>query len=183
MLRIAMRHLGLSAVGRDRPGIVAAITRVLLEYGVNVEDSQMTILRGHFTMMLILAVPPDVEIPPLAEALRVAGEGLELEALSIAALDETDPADEPVPSHIVTVYGLDHPGIVNAVSEALAERSITITDLQTRVVGEESAPIYALMMEVALPEGLAAEVEAALSAAGGEQGVEVTVRPLESDTL
>ena len=61
--------------------------------------------------------------------------------------------------------------------------SITITDLQTRVVGDESAPIYALMMEVALPEGMAAEVEAALSAAGGEQGVEVTVRPLESDTL
>jgi glycine cleavage system transcriptional repressor len=173
----------LSAVGRDKPGIVAAVSEILLRHRVNVEDSQMTILRGHFTMMLILAVPPDIEIPPLAEALRVAGEGLELEALSIAALDETDPADEPVPSHIVTVYGLDHPGIVNAVSEALAERSITITDLQTRVVGEESAPIYALMMEVALPEGLAAEVEAALSAAGGEQGVEVTVRPLESDTL
>jgi hypothetical protein len=39
------------------------------------------------------------------------------------------------------------------------------------------------MMEVALPDRMAAEVEAALSAAGGEQGVEVTVRPLESDTL
>jgi glycine cleavage system transcriptional repressor len=128
-------------------------------------------------------VPPEVETAPLAEALRVAGEELELEALSIAALDELDPDDEPVPSHIVTVYGLDHPGIVNAVSEALAERAITITDLQTRVVGEESAPIYALMMEVALPDRMAAEVEAALSAAGGEQGVEVTVRPLESDTL
>lgn len=183
MLRGAMRHFALSAVGSDRPGIVAAITRVLLDYRVNVEDSQMTILRGHFTMMLIVAVPTDVDIVPLGEALRVAGEELGLEALSIAAIEELDPADEPVPSHIVTVYGVDHPGIVNAVAEALAERGITITDLTTRLIGEDREPIYALMMEVALPSGMAAEVEAALSAAGGEQGVEVTVRPLESDTL
>jgi glycine cleavage system transcriptional repressor len=183
MLRHSMRHFALSAVGRDRPGIVAAITRVLVDQGVNVEDSQMTILRGHFTMMLILAVPDEVDVVPFGDALRAAGEELGLEALSVAAVEELDPADEPEPSHIVTVYGLDHPGIVNAVSETLAERSITITDLTTRVVGDDAAPIYAVMMEVALPSGLAAEVEAALSAAGGEQGVEVTVRPLESDAL
>lgn len=28
----------LSAIGRDRPGIVAAVTGLLLEHGVNVED-------------------------------------------------------------------------------------------------------------------------------------------------
>ena len=44
-----MRHYALTAVGRDRPGIVAGITAVLLAHEVNVEDSQMTILREPFT--------------------------------------------------------------------------------------------------------------------------------------
>ena len=40
-----MPQLALSAIGRDRPGIVAAATAVLLRHGVNVEDSRMSILR------------------------------------------------------------------------------------------------------------------------------------------
>ena len=40
-----MTHFALTAVGRDRPGIVAAVSRALLDHSVNIEDSQMTILR------------------------------------------------------------------------------------------------------------------------------------------
>jgi glycine cleavage system transcriptional repressor len=178
-----MSHFALTAVGRDRPGIVATITRVLLDHAVNVEDSQMTILRGHFTMMLVIAAPEGVDVERLSADLTAAGEELELEALTIAAVDELAPADEPAPSHVVTVYGVDHPGIVHAVSEALADRGITITDLTTRLVGEESAPLYALMMEVAIPDDAVDEASAALVAAGGDQGVEVSVRPLEADAL
>ena len=35
-----MRHLAVSALGRDRPGIVAAVTGTLLAHSVNIEDSQ-----------------------------------------------------------------------------------------------------------------------------------------------
>ena len=178
-----MRHYALTAVGRDRPGIVAGITAVLLAHEVNVEDSQMTILRGHFTMMLIVAVGDDVDQTDLAADLRAVGEELGLELLTIAAVDELSAADEPEPSHIVSVYGSDHPGIVHSVSTALAERGITITDLHTRLVGEEKEPLYALMMEVAIPAELEGEVTEALEAAGEVQGVEVSVRTLEADAL
>ena len=178
-----MRHFALTAVGRDRPGIVAGITAVLLAHEVNVEDSQMTILRGHFTMMLIVAVSDDVADADLADDLRAVGEELDLEHLTIAGVDELGATEEPDPSHIVSVYGADHPGIVHAVSSALAERGITITDLHTRLVGADDKPLYALMMEVAIPADAESEVENALSAAGAAQGVEVTVRPLEADAL
>jgi len=178
-----MRHYALIAVGRDRPGIVAAITAVLLAHAVNVEDSQMTILRGHFTMMLIVAVGDGVDPDDLGADLRAVGEELGLELLTIGAVDELADVGEPEPSHIVSVYGVDHPGIVHAVSTALAERGITITDLTTRVVGEDAEPLYALMMEVAIPGESVPEVTDALAAAGAEQGVEVTVRPLEADAL
>jgi glycine cleavage system transcriptional repressor len=178
-----MRHFALTAVGRDRPGIVAGITAVLLAHAVNVEDSQMTILRGHFTMMLIVAAGDGVSVEDLSADLKAVGEELDLELLTIAGVDELAGDGEPEPSHVVSVYGVDHPGIVHAVSTALAERAITITDLTTRLVGEDDEPLYALMMEVAIPPDGVSEVTDALTGAGAAQGVEVTVRPLEADAL
>jgi len=178
-----MRHFALTAVGRDRPGIVAGITAVLLAHDVNVEDSQMTILRGHFRMMLIVAVADEVDEGDLAADLKAVGEALDLELLTISSVEELSASADAEASHIVSVYGADHPGIVHAVSSALAERGITITDLNTRLVGEADQPLYALMMEVAMPEDAEADVIQALAAAGEAQGLEVTVRPLEADAL
>jgi len=174
-----MRHFALSAVGRDRPGIVAAMSEVLLKHSANIEDSQMTILRGHFAMMLVVAMPEDADAAVIRDDLSAAAARLELEAVALSALEEVDPAAEPMPSHIVTVYGVDHPGIVHAITSALADRAIDITDLTTRVVGEDDEPIYALMMEVAVPP----HEQISLADVAREQGVEVTVRPLETDAL
>jgi glycine cleavage system transcriptional repressor len=50
-----MLRFAVSVFGRDRPGIVAAVTRVLADAGCNLEDTSMTILRGHFAMMLVIS--------------------------------------------------------------------------------------------------------------------------------
>ena len=102
-------------------------------------------------MMLIVAVRDEVDDTDLAGDLRAVGQELGLELLTIAVVDELAGDEESEPSHIVSVYGVDHPGIVHAVSSALAERGITITDLTTPAVGEVEEPLYALMMEVAIP--------------------------------
>lgn len=180
-----MRHYALSAVGRDRPGIVAAVTAVLLDHSLNIEDSQATILRGHFTMMLVVEASDGADVGSLrADLDRVRGR-LGLEAMTLSELAEVDPAVEPPPSHVVTVYGADHPGIVHAATAALAQREIDITDLTTKLAGDEAGePLYVLMMEVALPEGADAdELQTALERVAGEQGVEVSLRRLEQDTL
>jgi glycine cleavage system transcriptional repressor len=178
-----MTQFALSAIGRDRPGIVAEVTRALLGHSLNITDSQMAVLSGHFTMMLIVTAPDGTDLDLVHEELAGTRERLGLDALSLSPLGAAAPGDAAEPSQIVTVYGVDHPGIVHAVSSALAERDITITDLETRVVGAADAPIYAVVLEVVLKPGTAAEVEAALGATGGEQGVEVSLRPLEADTL
>ena len=181
----AMSHFAVSVVGRDRPGIVAALAGAVLDHGANIEDSQMTILRGHFAMTLILAAPPEMD----PEALRADLEGiagrLELDAVSLSAASEVEAAGSPAASHVVTVYGADHPGIVHAVASALAGRGVNITDLSTRLVGDsEGAPLYAMILEVAPPPEVGlAELEELLGRVGGDQGVEVSARPLEHDTL
>jgi glycine cleavage system transcriptional repressor len=178
-----MRAFALSAVGRDRPGIVAGVTGVLLDHGINIQDSQMTILRGRFAMTLVVAAQDDADVAALRTDLEQAGAGLGLDAVAIEEIGE-DAEDGPDPSHIVSVYGVDHPGIVHAVSSALADRGWGITDLDTRVLGDESNPLYMMVLEVALPEGTSDEdLSSVLSTVGDEQGVEITSRPLESDTL
>jgi len=178
------RHFALSGVGRDRPGIVASVSAVLLRHGVNVEDSQMTILRGHFTMVLVVSAPDEVDVETLREELADASRELGLEVLALSAVEELDTSGDPLPSHMITVYGADHPGILSAVSAAMAARQVDITDLTTRLIGESQAPVYALMMEVALPDGVeVTEIEGALQAVGREQGVDVSVRALETEAL
>jgi glycine cleavage system transcriptional repressor len=179
-----VRHFALSAIGRDRPGIAAAITAVLLEHGVNIEDSQATILRGHFSIVLILAAPDEADAGRLAGDLERAGAELGLEAVVLRDVVELAGA-APAPSHMVTVYGVDHPGIVHAATSALAERGVDITDLNTRLVEDEGEePLYALMMEVALPREVpTTELERALRGVGEAEGVEVTLRELDQDAL
>jgi glycine cleavage system transcriptional repressor len=180
-----MRHFAVSAIGRDRPGIVAAVAEALLSHEGNIEDSQMAILRGHFTMTLIVAASDGVDSERMAADLSVVKDTVGLEALSVSEVTSIDPSGEPLPSHIVSVYGVDHPGIVHAVSKALAERGISITDLETRLAGGAgSEPVYAMLLEVAVPPGAdAAEIERDLADTARHQQVELSFRPLELDAL
>jgi glycine cleavage system transcriptional repressor len=179
-----MRHFAISAIGRDRPGIVAAVSEALLAHEGNIEDSQMAILRGHFTMTLIVSAPDGTDSEGLARDLAAVKDELSLEALSVSEVTDEGAAD-PVPSHIVSVYGVDHPGIVHAVSAALAAKGVSITDLETRLAaGAEGEPVYAMMLEVALPDGAdAAAVEHGLAETARSQQVELSFRPLEQDAL
>jgi glycine cleavage system transcriptional repressor len=178
-----VQRFALSAIGADRPGIVSAMSGCLLEHGINIEDSQMTILGGHFTMTLLVA-GEDFDADALRRDLEATGSRIGLEAVTLNAVDESV-SGRADPSHIVTVYGVDHPGIVHAVAEVLAVNAVNISDLNTRLVPEEGRPgLYAMMLEVVLPDGVdGARLGEILREVKDDQGVEVTVRELESDEL
>ena len=44
----------ISAVGRDRPGLVHSVTRVLAGLHINIVDVEARSVRGHFTMFLVV---------------------------------------------------------------------------------------------------------------------------------
>jgi len=177
-----MSLFAVSAIGRDRPGIVAAISRVLLELEGNVEDSQMSILRGHFAVMLIVALPEGVEGSELERRLQQVRDELGLEAVAVSPVEEMA-GETTDPTHVLSVYGADHPGIVHAVSGALAERGISITGLETRVAGGSQAPIYVMLMEIAAGGADEAEVQRELEAIGEREGLDVSLRELTAEAL
>jgi glycine cleavage system transcriptional repressor len=58
---------------------------------------------------------------------------------------------------MISVYGSDKPGIVYRVTRELGERQVNITDLNTKLIGSASRPVYVMMIEAVLPEGLSIE--------------------------
>ena len=176
-----VRHLALSALGRDRPGIVAAVTRVLLRHGLNVQDSQMTILSGHFAMVLLVAGPDSLDLGALKGELDAVGAELGLEAMSLAEVADAG-GTHAEPTHVATVYGADHPGIVHAAASAVAAHECNITDLTTRV-GDGTEALYVVMMEIAAPEDRVEGLRGALAAVGRDEGVQVSLNELGHDEL
>jgi glycine cleavage system transcriptional repressor len=175
-----VNEVAVTAVGADRPGIVAALTGVLLEIGGNLEDARAALLRGSFATVLAVAVPDDVGPREVEAALRPVADELGLGIWVGPA--EPRRAGEPPPRCVLSVYGADHPGIVHGFARALADRSANVVDLTARLVGDP--PIYVLGMEVELPPGLgAAALEAGLADVAREHGVEMTLEAEQDEVL
>ena len=166
---------------RAGPAVNAAVTGVLLDLGGNVEDSRMAILGGHFAVMLIVELPEGAERERLDEGLAEVRERLGLGAVSVSEVESLG-AGGGAPTHVLTVYGADRPGIVHGVAFVLAERGVNVTDLETRVT-EAAEPVYVMVLELALGALAPAELEEALRAKATELEVDVSLRPLEAEQL
>ena len=178
-----MPHVAVSAIGRDRPGIVSAVTAVLVERGCNLEDTSMSILRGHFAMMLVVAVPDDVDAAVLEDELSAAVATLEL-VVTVRAIDDDIPAAAPGTPWTVSVYGADRPGIVHRVTSVLASDGVNIEDLTTRVIGEAHRPVYAMFLDVRVPDSLdESKFQADLDRIAADLGISCSAHPVDADIL
>ena len=167
----------ITVLGHDRPGIIAETTDRLAGLGLNLEDSTMTLLRGHFAMMLVCqGSAADAEIEQALAPLTADG--------SLTVTVREVPAEHVEASTgtswVLSVHGGDRPGIVSAVVGVIAEVGGNITDLTTRLAGD----LYLLVAEVDLPAGAdVTAVEGELSRVAADLGVGVTLRAAETDEL
>jgi len=174
-----VRSFVLALTGRDRPGIVAAVTRVLLAHSLNIEDAEMAILRGHFAVMLVVSGPDDLDEDALRVELASAQQSIPLETFTLTNVPALD-AGQISATHAISVYGADHPGIVHAVTEALAAHEVNVVGLSTRIAGD----LYVMLLEVALPSSFeGSALEEALARVAAEQGVDVSLRAADGDVL
>lgn len=169
--------LAVTVLGTDRPGIVADVTAALASVGGNLEDSTMTLLRGHFAMVVLVRTDrPVAEIEAALAPLTTDGR--------LAALVRALPVGEAAaPSGAVftlRVHGADRPGIVAAITQVVADHGGTIVDLGTRL----SRGLYVLTAELQLPVGATpVRLEEQLTAAARQVGVEVHLDPVDDDLL
>lgn len=172
-----MALLAITVLGHDRPGIIAEVTAHLSRLGGNLEDSTMTLLRGHFAMVLIVDVESSAPAVEIALAPVAADGTLQVAVREVPVETPGESAGQP---YLLSVHGADRPGLVSPLLAVLAAGGGNVTDLSTRLLGE----LYVLVAEVDLDadtdvDGLAArlrEVAAGL-------GVDAVLRPSDADLL
>jgi glycine cleavage system transcriptional repressor len=170
-------ELAITVVGHDRPGIIADVAEVLAGLALNLTDSTMTRLRGHFAMTLVCAGSTDpaavqAALGPLATEGELAVAVRPLRPEAVGSYDGIQ--------YVLNVHGADRLGIVAGVTRVIADAGGNITDLTTRLVDE----LYVLVAEVYLPSTVDLDaVNAALHEAGKHLGVEASLRPVETDLL
>ena len=174
-----------TALGKDRPGIVAGVTKILYKLGCNLEDSAMTRLEGEFAIMLIFSSPAKTTEERLQKAFEPLARRLTLAVhLKPLSKPETSAPQKRGPAYLISVYGADRPGIVYHVAEALARKRVNITDVHTHRSTSKGPFLYLVLLEVESPPHFApASLEQTLKQLGKRLGVEVSVRPSEPSVL
>ncbi|GFO62160.1 amino acid-binding protein [Geomonas paludis] len=173
-----LAHFAVTIIGKDRTGIVADTSEVLYKLGCNVEDSSCTMLGGEFAMILIVSHEKPFSKKKLEEefAAKTAGTGLSAFVRTLKD-DEVCYQGPEGELCLISVYGSDKPGIVYRVTRELADRGVSIADLNTKLIGKPSEPVYVLVLEAALPQGLSVDdVTALLEKLKKELSVEISVR-------
>lgn len=120
--------LVLTVIGRDRPGLVSALSDCAAALGANWLESRMAHLAGHFAGIVHLEVA-DERVDPLLAALRALDAiGLHVEAT------RTEPAAGAGGRVLaLDLVGQDKPGIVRDVSRTLAGLGVSIESFESAV--------------------------------------------------
>ena len=177
-----MSQLVISGIGPDKSGIVAALTDVLARHNCNIDDTSMTILGPMFAMILLVHAPDTVTVKNLQNDLAPVEQALGLRLFVSEMAEHTTADTEKLATHpyIVSVSGPDRTGIIQAMTQTLAEYEVNITDLNAQQIPGDNGPVYILMIETQIPDNLAiSKLKSALQTRADALGVEVRLHLIE----
>ncbi len=151
-----MTTLVLTVLGDDRPGLVDTLSGLISDHGGSWERSQMARLGGKFAGIVQIVVP-DTQVDELQDALSA------LEVDGLLHVTVTGGGSEPAESgrrFAVSMVGTDQPGLVHAISSALASVGASIEDLDTEIseAPMSGGPLFEAFASFTLPDSVDIEV-------------------------
>ena len=178
-----LKNFAISVVGRDEPGIIAAITKVLYDVECNLADASMSVLNGNFAMVLVVETPKSLDGARLRHELSLITPRFDVLAsvqeINRSAVSSASDAERV----LVSVYGSDRPGIVHGVTSLIAASGSNIVDMRTQQSSGER-PLYLMSIEVEVAAGLDQKMmKQRLDGLAREFQVEVGVQALSSAEL
>lgn len=174
------RYLVLSALGPDRPGLVAQVTSYLTHRGANIEDSRMAILGAEFGIMVLVS-GSDAEMAAVERDRPQLESDTGLGVLTRPTKSPEEHRRSAVIPCLVTAEALDHEGIVRAIATRIAELGINIVSLETSAYNAPvtGSPLFRLEALVDVPRGTAiSRVREAMAEVAQAENVDVEVRSL-----
>ena len=145
--------LVISALGQDKPGIVKALSKTILDNGGNICDSRMSVLGDEFALVMMVSCSSEV-IANIENSMFALQDtvGLTIICKQTAARHA---ADKRIPYEI-NIVAMDNPGIVHDVTDFLHDKHVNVEELSTSTY---SAPhtgttMFSLDLSVSLPATL-----------------------------
>jgi glycine cleavage system transcriptional repressor len=136
-------------VGADRPGLVSGLSTLIHDRGANIEDSRMAVLGGEFAIVLLFSGTADAVTQVEAASGEVA------DSLGLTLFFRQTEIGLPTKSlaYRLQVSGMDHPGIVQRVTDVLSGFEINVAALDTSVVHApmSGTPTFLLRADVEIP--------------------------------
>jgi glycine cleavage system transcriptional repressor len=177
-----MKRTAYTFIGKDRPGIIAALTRSLFEAGCNVEDTTMTLLEDQFAMILIATIPnltAEKKLNQIFDRIRKEW-GLNHYRQSLRGNPIRKKHPPGTRSQVISVIGKDRTGIVYETSRILAGANLNITDLNSKILGKGKRALFVMVLEVDIPRQFNLKrLDSAWQKLRKRLKVDVRVKPLE----
>ena len=180
------KTLVLTFIAEDRPGLVERLSETVADQGGNWLESRMAHLAAKFAGIARIEIP-ETNISALRKALAA----LEAEGFHIAVEEAGEAAETPVKApaaaasppagalYTLDLVGPDQPGILRDITHCLAERGVSVEDMETDI---REAPMSGGLMfyaeaQVRVPTGLGGdELRDALEGLAGSLMVDITLR-------
>ena len=147
-----MKKMIISILGKDRPGIIAAVTRILFELDCNIENVSQTILQNEFSGIFIVGVPRSLADDDLHRRLedKLSPTGLHVYEKPLSQGDDSEStvASEPF---VITTKGPDRKGLVAGITAVIASHRVNVTNLQAVFKGGDDPNANIMIYEVDIP--------------------------------
>ncbi len=145
-------YLVISAVGEDRPGLVADLSQLIVNCGCNIEESRMSLLGGEFAILMMISGAWN-NIAKLEDALPGTAEKLGV-TIALKRTQERNGTQERMPYN-VEIVSLDHPGIIQQLASFFSKRQINIHDMYTTAhrAAHTGSTMFNLSMTIEIPAG------------------------------
>ncbi|MBF0201071.1 MAG: amino acid-binding protein [Desulfamplus sp.] len=171
-----MKKMIITIIGKDRPGIVAAVSGGLFQMDCNIQNVNQMILQNEFAGFFVVEPPEDMDISQIKEGLSLKLEGMKLhvhaDELSTPSHGSSsgnsrngkqvyggkdkrgnghyngNGEDEDI--FLITTFGPDQKGLVAKITKIIASHNVNITNLKAVFKGGDEPSANIMNYQVAM---------------------------------
>lgn len=173
-----MDKLIISVLGKDRPGIIAAISKSLYTLGCNLENVNQVILQNQFAGIFIVLPPKDLGIETIKQTLieDSAGSGLHIH-VDVADTDQNGDQAGDGEDFVITTIGPDQKGLVARFTKIIADAKVNVSNLRAVFEGGDTPEANVMVYEVYItPETDQKALFSALRDKASELGLDISIQ-------
>lgn len=161
----------ISILCEDRPGLIAGVTGLMFDLGINLADTTFAVLGGGAEFTLVAKLPARLTLGELESELTALPD-LAAAKLTVTPFSYRESHDESARiTHRIEITGDDSPGLIARLSEALRAFGANIVRLNSESAPGASGARFLLRMAIWVPSDKAAACLATVANTAGQMNL------------